>query len=51
MKFQINLTPSAEEDLRHFRVFEQRFILDAVLNYLGVDANISLLIRGRIVEV
>jgi mRNA interferase RelE/StbE len=39
MKFQIRLTPSAEEDLRHFRVHEQRLIVDAVLNYLGMDAD------------
>jgi mRNA-degrading endonuclease RelE of RelBE toxin-antitoxin system len=39
MKLQIIWTPSASEDLRHFRVYEQRAIVDAVLNYLGTDAN------------
>ena len=39
MTFQVNLTPSAEEDLRHFRVHEQRIIIDAILSHLGVDAS------------
>src|SRR5438105_904711 len=39
MKFQITLTPSAEEDLRHFRVHEQRVIVDAILNHLSIDAD------------
>jgi mRNA-degrading endonuclease RelE of RelBE toxin-antitoxin system len=38
MKFQITLTPSAEEDLRHFRVHEQRIIVDAILIHLSIDA-------------
>jgi mRNA interferase RelE/StbE len=41
MRFQVRLTPSAEEDLRHFRVHEQRIIVDAISNYLSVDANIT----------
>jgi mRNA interferase RelE/StbE len=39
MKFRVIVSPSAAEDLQHFRVSERRVILDAVLNHLGVDAN------------
>jgi mRNA interferase RelE/StbE len=40
MKFQIKLTPSAEADLRHFPVHEQRVIVDAALIHLGIDADV-----------
>ena len=40
MRFQVTLTPSAEEDLRNFRVREQRTIADAILVHLSVDADI-----------
>lgn len=39
MKFQITFTPSAAEDLRHFRAHEQRTIVDAILIHLSVDAS------------
>jgi mRNA-degrading endonuclease RelE of RelBE toxin-antitoxin system len=38
MKFRVTLTSSAEEDLRHFRAYEQRAIVDAILRHLSVDA-------------
>ena len=39
MKFQVNLTPSAEQDLKSLQVYEQRIIIAAIRSYLLEDAD------------
>jgi hypothetical protein len=39
MKFLVNLTPSAQDDLAYFRNFEQKVILQGIKRYLAEDAN------------
>ncbi len=39
MQFQVVLTPSADEDLRHFSAFEQRAVVAAIRVHLVTDAN------------
>ena len=41
MKFRINLTPSAEEDLRYFGLYEQKTIVAGIKSYLREDADIE----------
>jgi mRNA-degrading endonuclease RelE of RelBE toxin-antitoxin system len=41
MKFQVILTPSADADLRYFKVFEQRIIVDAIKVHLTTDAEVE----------
>jgi len=50
MQFQIVLTPSADADLRHFRVFEQRTIVAAIRAQLTTDANIKSRHRKMLAE-
>ena len=37
--FRITLTPSAGDDIRHFKPHEQRVIVAAIKTYLGVDTD------------
>ena len=43
MKYQVNLTPSAEQDLKYLQAYEQRIVIAAVQSYLieeaGVESN------------
>ncbi len=39
MRFHINFTPDAEDDLEYFKAYEQRIIIDAIKQYLYEDAN------------
>lgn len=41
MEFNIELVPSAEEDLNYYKAYEQRLIVKAILTYLQLDANIQ----------
>ena len=47
MRFQVTLTPSADEDLKHYRAFEQRAIVDAMKVHLRADANVETRRRKR----
>jgi mRNA interferase RelE/StbE len=48
MKFQVNFTPSAGEDLKCFRPYEQKMIVAAIKGYLREDANIESSRRKRL---
>ena len=48
MRFQVTLTPSADEDLKHYRAFEQRAIIDAIKVHLTLDANVETKRRKRL---
>jgi mRNA-degrading endonuclease RelE of RelBE toxin-antitoxin system len=48
MRFRVIVSPSAAQDLQHFRVSERRLVLDAVQNHLGVDANVESRRRKRL---
>ena len=39
MKFQVNFTPSAEQDLKSLQVYEQRIIAAAIRSYLLEDVD------------
>jgi hypothetical protein len=41
MKFDVKFVSSADKDLDYYKANEQRFILKAIFNFLGVDANIE----------
>jgi len=41
MKFQVNFTPSAEQDLKSLQVYEQRIIIAAIRSYLLEAADIE----------
>jgi len=41
MKFDFTLVPSADEDLAYYKVREQRIILDAIGEFLGIDADVE----------
>jgi len=41
MRFEVEFVPSADQDLESFTVREQRIVLDAVVEFLEVDANIE----------
>ena len=41
MKFEVTLSPDAEEDLNYFTAFEQRIIMSAIKEYLSVDAHVE----------
>jgi mRNA-degrading endonuclease RelE of RelBE toxin-antitoxin system len=41
MKFEVEFVPSADQDLESYTVREQRIILDAVAEFLEVDANVE----------
>ena len=50
MRFQVTLTPSADEDLKHYRAFEQRAIIDAIRVHLRADASVETKRRKRLAE-
>ncbi len=50
MQFQVVLTPSADEDLKFFPVFEQRVIVDAIRVQLLNDANKPTKRRKKLAE-
>jgi mRNA-degrading endonuclease RelE of RelBE toxin-antitoxin system len=50
MKFRINLSPNAAEDLDYFDAYEQRIIMAAVNTYLVEDAHIQTKRRKRLEE-
>jgi mRNA-degrading endonuclease RelE of RelBE toxin-antitoxin system len=39
MKFQITLTPNANEDIKYFQPYAQKVIIAAIRSYLQVDAH------------
>ena len=48
MRFQVILTPSADEDLKHYRAFEHGTIIDAIKVHLRIDANVETKRRKRL---
>jgi mRNA-degrading endonuclease RelE of RelBE toxin-antitoxin system len=50
VRWRICFTPSSEADLRCYRVFEQRAIVDAIKVHLAVDAGIETTRRKRLHE-
>jgi len=48
MKFQIKLTPNANEDVKYFKPYEQKVIIAAIRSYLQVDAHIESHRRKRL---
>lgn len=38
MTYRINITPDAREDIRYFKVYEQRIINDGISRFLTQDA-------------
>ena len=48
MKFDVKVLSSADKDLDYYKMFEQRFILNAISEFLGVDANIETKKRKQI---
>ena len=54
MRFQVILTPSADEDLKHYRAFEQRAILEGEacvkVVAVGHKEHNDLFIRGKAVD-
>ena len=41
MRFQVNFTPSADQDLKYLQVYEQRVVIVAIQSYLREDANVE----------
>jgi len=41
MIFKVFITPGARDDLDYFRSREKKIILDAISEFLGVDANVE----------
>jgi translation initiation factor 2 beta subunit (eIF-2beta)/eIF-5 len=41
MTFRVTLTKNAEEDLSYFKIYEQRIIVNSLLNNLKTDADIE----------
>ena len=41
MRFEVKLVPSADQDLESYAAREQRIILDAIAEFLEVDANVG----------
>ena len=39
MPFEVTFSPSAEADLDHYRIFEQRAIIDGIKLHLSVNAD------------
>ncbi len=39
MKFEVKFVPSADGDLDYYKAREQKIILNAIFEFLGVDAN------------
>jgi mRNA-degrading endonuclease RelE of RelBE toxin-antitoxin system len=50
MQFQVILTPSAEADLNHFKVVEQRRIVAAIRIHLTTDADHESRRRKKLAE-
>jgi mRNA-degrading endonuclease RelE of RelBE toxin-antitoxin system len=50
MQFRVTATPSADEDLAYFKVFEQRIIVGAIRVHLVSDANIETNRRKRLTD-
>jgi len=50
VRFQVILTPSADEDLKYYRTFEQRVIIDSIKVHLRTDANVATKRRKRLAE-
>ncbi len=48
IKYQVNFTPSAADDLDYFNAFEQRIILAAINSFLSEDAHIETKRRKRL---
>ena len=49
-KYDVELVPSAEEDLKYYRVPEQRLIIKAILTYLEEEADIPTRKRKQLRE-
>ena len=41
MKFEVKFVPSADGDLDYYEAREQKIILNAIFEFLGVDANVE----------
>ena len=41
MKFEVKFVPSADGDLVYYEAREQTIILNAIVEFLGVDANVE----------
>ena len=41
MKFEVKFVPSADGDLDYYEAREQKIILNAIVEFLGVDANVE----------
>jgi mRNA-degrading endonuclease RelE of RelBE toxin-antitoxin system len=50
MRFRVIFSPSAEDDLAYYRVFEQRIIVDAIKAHLVLDANVESKRRKKMIE-
>jgi mRNA-degrading endonuclease RelE of RelBE toxin-antitoxin system len=50
MRFRVVFSPSAEDDLASYRVFEQRIIVDAIKAHLMADANLESKRRKKMIE-
>ena len=48
VKFEVKLVPSADGDLDYFKAHEQKAILDAISEFLEVDANVETSRRKRL---
>jgi mRNA interferase RelE/StbE len=48
VQFWVILTASADGDLKHYRTFQQRTIVDAIKVHLRVDANVETKRRKRL---
>jgi mRNA-degrading endonuclease RelE of RelBE toxin-antitoxin system len=48
MKFEVKLVPSADEDLDFYGARDQRVIVDAIEEFLGVDADLESKKRKRL---
>jgi mRNA-degrading endonuclease RelE of RelBE toxin-antitoxin system len=48
MEFDVELAPSADEDLDYYQVREQRVILDAIEEFLELDADVQTKKRKRL---
>ncbi len=41
MKYQVNFTPSAEQDLKYLQAYEQRIVIAAIQSYLREEADVE----------
>jgi mRNA-degrading endonuclease RelE of RelBE toxin-antitoxin system len=50
MQWRLCFTPNSDADLKHYRAFDQRSIVDAIKVHLAFDANIETNRRKRLAE-